>query len=87
MGYITGFFKYIVKSAVKNTYPMLVFGAATLALIYLLNDLAHGRPIAGVTAYIITKYLPPLTVEAFITILIVGCVWAGTKWYWKTPRR
>ena len=66
---------------------MLVFGAATLALIYLANEIIRGEPIAGLTAYIITKYLPPLTVEAFITVLIVGSVWAGIKWYWKVPRR
>lgn len=87
MGYITGLLKYIGKSPFKNTYPMLVFGAATLALIYLVNELAHGRPFAGLTAYVITKYLPPLTAEAFITVLAVGCVWAGIKWYWRVPRR
>lgn len=87
MGYITGFFKYVVKSAFKNTYPMLVFGAATLAIIYLINELASGHPIAAITAYITTKYLPPLTVKAFITVLVVGCVWAGIRWYWRVPRR
>lgn len=87
MGYITGAIKYIVKSAFKNTYPMLVFGAATLALIYLVDELVRGRPVAGLASYILTKYLPPLTVKAFITILVVGCVWAGIKWYWNVPRR
>jgi len=87
MGYITGLLKYIVKSPFKNTYPMLVFGAATLAFIYLIDELTHGRPVAGLTAYITTKYLPPLTAEAFVTVLAVGCIWAGIKWYWRVPRR
>lgn len=87
MGYVFGFVKYVIKSVFKNTYAMLIFGAATLALIYLVDELMHGRPLAGITSYIVTKYLPPLTVKAFITVLIVGCVWAGVKWYWKVPRR
>ncbi|MDS0243722.1 MULTISPECIES: hypothetical protein [unclassified Haloferax] len=87
MGYITGAFKYIVKSAFTNTYPMLVFGGATLAIVYLFNDLAHGRPLDGITAYATTKYLPPFTADGFITVLAVGCVWAGIKWYWNVPHR
>jgi hypothetical protein len=87
MGYLTGLFKYIVKSAVKNTYPMVVFGAAILALLYLLNDLARGQLMSGIIAYITTKYLPPLTAEAFLIVLTVGCVWAGIKWFLNTPRR
>lgn len=87
MGYIIGGLKYIVKSAFKNTRAMLVFGAATLATILLLEELAKGRPAIGLIDYTVTKYLPPLTVKAFFTILIVGCVWAGIKWYARVPRR
>jgi hypothetical protein len=87
MGYIIGLFKYIINSALKNTYAMLVFGGATLGLIFLVDELARGKPLAGLIAYIMNKYLPPLTVKSFITVLTVGCVWAGLKWYWKVPRR
>lgn len=87
MGYLLGFVKYVVKSSYRNTYPMLVFGAATLAILVLIDELVKGRPVAGLVGYAITKYLPPLTVEALFTVLAVGCVWAGIRWYWKTPRR
>lgn len=87
MGYLLGLLRYILKSAYKNTYAMVVFGGSTLAILYLLANLSQGRTIQGVQAYVVTKYLPPLTVPAFVSVLVVGCVWAGLKWYSNVPRR
>lgn len=87
MGYILGALKYIVKSSYRNTYPMLIFGAATLAILVFLDEIVKGRPAAGFVGYVVTKYLPPLTIKGFVTILVVGCIYAGIRWYWKTPRR
>lgn len=87
MGYRGGFLKYIVKSAFRNTIPMVIFGGATLALILLFLNLGEGKPVEAVIAYLTTKHLPPFTVEAFLTVLAVGCVWAGIKWYANVPKR
>lgn len=87
MGYVAGLVKYIVKSAFRNTGPMVIFGGATLALILLFHNLGKGHPVDAVIAYVTTKHLPPFTVKAFLTVLIVGCVWAGVKWFARTPRR
>ncbi|MHB9288808.1 hypothetical protein ACKVMT_17405 [Halobacteriales archaeon Cl-PHB] len=87
MGYLIGALKYMVNSAIKNTYAMVIFGGATLAVLYLVNDVSGGRPVVGVVSYIKTKYLPPLTPKTFFLVLGVGCVWAGTKWYFRVPRR
>lgn len=85
-GYERGAFNYVVGSILYNTIPMYVFGGGTLAFLEALQHSLNGSFVSAAFFYFTTKYLPPSSVEQVIIQILVGSLYAGFKWYIKTPR-
>ena len=87
MGYLTGLFKYIVKTplTVVGFVSMYIFGGSIFSVFSGLTHLFTERSVPeAILVYFVTEYLPPTSIEDVIGQVIAGTVVAGLLWFWKT---
>lgn len=86
MGYILGFFKYVLKGPVTNPIAFFIYGSGLMAFLNGVLASRNGDVVVAAVTYYETKYLPPTAIEDIAIPIFVGAVVAGLKWYVNTPR-
>jgi len=86
-GYERGMVNYFTGSLTGNPVAMYIYGAGLLALWNAYVETVGGSFIMATVDYLVTKYLPPTSVEQVVVQLMLGAVVASVKWYAFTPRQ
>ena len=96
MGRNTGLIKYVVKSPVKNSLPMYLYGSAIMSLYNLIISLSNSNTLETAIEETFEYYvleLTPFPLDVFLTwsgfldiainvtiAIVIGSVIASMKW-------